>query len=124
LKPFFIIKEGLFIYRLSLEYFIVLPIYTYIGCMNTSIVQAIKMKQRMKFIYNGKMRYVEPQCYGIGTKDTELLRVHQLAGGSEREPLFTVSKIENLKFLDEFFTKPGPNYKKGDSAMKVIYCEL
>lgn len=105
-------------------FFIALWIYTYIVCMNTLIVQAIKMKQRMKFTYNGKGRYVEPQCYGIGTKDTELLRVHQLSGGSEREPLFTVSKIEDLKFLDEFFIQPGPNYKKGDSAMKVIYCEL
>jgi len=105
-------------------FFIELKIYTYIVLMNTAIVQAIKTKQRMEFTYNGKVRYVEPQCYGIGTKDTELLRVHQLSGGSEREPLFTVSKIENLKFLDEFFTKPGPNYKKGDSAMKIIYCEL
>ena len=92
--------------------------------MNAFIVQAIKKMQRMQFTYNGKVRYVEPQCYGIGTKDTELLRVHQLSGGSEREPLFNVSKIENLKLLDEFFTKPGPNYKKGDSAMKIIYCEL
>ena len=101
-----------------------LQVYTYIVVVNTSIVQAIKTKQRMRFIYNGKVRYVEPQCYGIGTKDTELLRVHQLSGGGEREPLFNVSKIENLKFLDEFFTEPGPNYKKGDSAMKIIYGEL
>jgi hypothetical protein len=104
--------------------FIAVKTYTYIVCMNTSIVQAIKMKQRMQFTYNGKIRYVEPQCYGLGTKATELLRVHQLSGGSEPEPLFNVSKMQDLKFLDEFFTTPGPNYKKGDSAMKVIYCEL
>jgi hypothetical protein len=102
----------------------VLAIYTYIVWVNASIVQAIKSKQRIQFTYNGKVRYVEPQCYGVGMKDTELLRVHQLSGGSEREPLFNVSKIEDLKFMDEYFTEPGPNYKKGDSAMKIIYCEL
>lgn len=122
LKPFFVLKKG-FLFE-GHRVFIQMKIYTYIVYMNASIVKAIKMKQRMQFTYNGKVRYVEPQCYGVGTKDTELLRVHQLSGGSEREPLFNVSKIEDLEFLDEFFEKPGPNYKKGDSAMKIIYCEL
>ena len=67
---------------------------------------------------------VEPQCYGIDTKGTELLRVHQLRGGSQREPLFDVAKIEDLVVLDETFDAPGPNYKKNDSAMKTIFCQL
>ena len=92
--------------------------------MNPILVESIRKKRRLRFSYNGKPRLVEPQCYGIGNKGTELLRVHQLHGGSQREPLFDVAKIENLVMLDETFAKPGPNYKKNDSAMATIYCQL
>lgn len=92
--------------------------------MNQLIVSAIENKQRLRFTYNDKIRIAEPQCYGIGTKGTELLRIQQLQGGTEREPLFDVSKIKDLILLDEHFTHPGPNYKKNDSAMKTIFCQL
>ena len=92
--------------------------------MDETIVESIRKKQRLRFTYNGKVRVVEPQCYGIGTKGTELLRAHQVQGGGQAEPLFDVSKIGGLVVLAEFFTKPGPNYKKYDSAMKTIFCQL
>jgi len=92
--------------------------------MQQIIVDAIRQRRRMRFMYSGKERLVEPQCYGIGTKGTELLRVHQLRGGSQPEPLFDVSKISHLVVLDDVFDKPGPNYKKNDSAMKQIFCQL
>ena len=89
-----------------------------------SLVKAIEETRRLRFRYNGRPRLVEPQCYGIGSKGTELLRVHQLQGGREREPLFDVSKIAELEVLDEQFQRAGPNYKKGDSAMKTIFAQL
>jgi predicted DNA-binding transcriptional regulator YafY len=92
--------------------------------MNQIIIQAIQKKQRLRFSYHGRMRIVEPQCYGIGAKGTELLRAHQLEGGPQPEPLFDVSKIEDLVALNEFFTRPGPNYKRNDSAMKTIFRQL
>jgi hypothetical protein len=92
--------------------------------MNEIIVDSIRKRRRLRFTYNGKTRIVEPQCYGIGVKGTELLRVHQIRGGTQREPLFDVSKIEDLVVLDEVFIKPGPNYKKNDSAMTTIFCQL
>lgn len=88
------------------------------------IVAAIGARRRLRFVYNGKWRLVEPQCYGIGAKGTELLRVHQLHGGSEREPLFDVARISEPTVLDETFSVPGPNYKKDDSAMVTIFCQL
>jgi predicted DNA-binding transcriptional regulator YafY len=88
------------------------------------ILESIRTRRRLRFLYNKKVRIVEPQCYGMGTKGTELLRVHQLQGGEQREPLFDVSKIEDLVMLDETFTKPGPNYKRDDSAMKTIFAQL
>lgn len=92
--------------------------------MNQILVDAINSKRRLSFTYNKKLRTVEPQCYGIGAKGTELLRAHQIQGGLEREPLFDVSKMRDLVALDRHFTKPGPNYKKNDSAMKTIFAQL
>jgi predicted DNA-binding transcriptional regulator YafY len=92
--------------------------------VNQVILASIRSRRRLRFLYKGKMRIVEPQCYGIGTKETELVRVHQLQGGDQREPLFDVSKIEDLVMLNETFTTPGPNYKRDDSAMKIIFAQL
>jgi predicted DNA-binding transcriptional regulator YafY len=92
--------------------------------MNHVLVRAIEQKQRLRFSYNGRTRVVEPQCYGIGTRGTELLRAHQLSGGQEREPLFDVSRIVDLQALDELFVRPGPHYKKDDSAMRTIFSQL
>jgi hypothetical protein len=92
--------------------------------MNSHIAAAINDKQRLRVTYHGTTRIIEPQCYGIGTSGNELLRVHQIQGGSQREPLFDVRKIADMVVLDEHFTKPGPNYKKNDSAMKVIFAQL
>ncbi len=89
-----------------------------------TISESIRTRRRLRFTYNGKARVVEPQCYGIGARGTELLRVHQLRGGDPREPLFDVSRMQGLSMLDETFEKPGPNYKKNDSAMARIICQL
>jgi hypothetical protein len=35
-----------------------------------------------------------------------------------------VAKMSDVVVLDDRFSKPGPNYKKGDSAMKTIFAEL
>ena len=92
--------------------------------VNQTIVQAINGRRRLRFTYNGRARTVEPQCYGIGTRGTELLRAFQLEGGSQAEPLFDVSKIIGLSLLDQGFTAPGPNYKRNDSAMRQIFAQL
>lgn len=92
--------------------------------MNQIIVDAIQKRRRLRFTYNGKTRLAEPQCYGMGAKGTELLRVHQIQGGSQREPLFDVSKMSDLTALNESFARPGPNYKRNDSAMTTIFCQL
>lgn len=91
---------------------------------NPLIVQAIRERRRLRFVYDDKPRLVEPQCYGIGQRGTELLRVHQLQGGTQAEPLFDVSKIRDLALLEQHFDKPGPHYKRDDSAMAHIFCQL
>ncbi|HEY0818041.1 MAG TPA: WYL domain-containing protein [Rhizobacter sp.] len=92
--------------------------------MDQRLIDAVRQKRRIRFQYNGKPRLVEPQCYGLGAKGTELLRAHQLQGGAQREPLFDVAKIADLEVLNDSFSRPGPHYKRGDSAMKTIFAEL
>ena len=89
------------------------------------ICTAISQKRRLAFMYHERLRVAEPQCYGISTAGKEALRVHLIEGISkEREPLFTVAEMKVLKMLDQAFTKPGPHYKKNDSAMEFIFCQL
>jgi hypothetical protein len=88
------------------------------------IAASIAARRRLSFTYNGRRRLVEPQCVGLGAKGNELLRGHQISGGTEAEPLFMVAKMSDVVVLDDRFSKPGPNYKKGDSAMKTIFAEL
>jgi len=95
-----------------------------IGGMQNDIVRAIDERRRLRFVYNGRPRLVEPQCYGLGRRGTELLRAHQLQGGTQAEPLFDVSRIVDLVLLDERFTHPGPNYRPDDSAMRTIFAQL
>jgi hypothetical protein len=92
--------------------------------MNKHIAASILQKRRLRFTYNGQPRLVEPQCYGVGAHGTELLRAHQLRGGAAREALFEVAKIHQLEVLEESFLRPGPNYRKNDSAMLLIFCQL
>lgn len=92
--------------------------------MDQRLVDAVQQRRRLRFQYKGKARLVEPQCYGVGSKGHELLRAHQLQGGEQPEPLFEVSKIVDLEILSDSFGRPGPNYKRNDSAMKTIYAQL
>lgn len=90
----------------------------------TLLVTAINDCRQVTFDYNGKPRLVQPQCYGIGKRGTELLRAHQIRGGTQPEPLFDVQKMRNLALLDATFSEPGPNYKRNDPAMTVIFAQL
>jgi hypothetical protein len=93
--------------------------------MNEVICVATDKKQRLQFEYNGKIRVVEPQCYGIGMKDTELLRGYEIKGDVQKSnKLYDLSKVKVITALNEFFTEPGPNYTRDDSAMKMIFCQL
>ena len=91
---------------------------------NPSIVAAIAGKRRLRFVYNDRDRIAEPQCYGIGTKGTELLRAHVVTGHRLPAALFDVAKIADLTVLDDTFDTPGPGYRRDDSAMVTIFAQL
>lgn len=85
---------------------------------------AIRNKRKVTFVYHDKEREGEPQCWGISQGDKEVVRVHLTKGGSRPEQLFEIAQVKLLELQNEHFTKPGPNYKRDDSAMKEIYCQL
>jgi len=85
---------------------------------------AIRKKYRIQFEYHSKTRIAEPQCCGISSAGKEILRAYLLQGGTRPEQLFELSKMESLVILKDHFDVPGPNYKKNDSAMKEIFCQL
>ncbi len=98
--------------------------------MNNLICEAIKNRKVIKFNYEGYDRIVEPHTYGIH-KNTgnEVLCAYQVGGysSSGKEPfwrLYVVDKISNLQVTDEIFSEPRPGYKKGDSRIPIIFCEL
>ena len=89
------------------------------------LIGAIATKRRVAFTYHWQRRVGEPQCLGFTFTDKESLRAYlPRGGGRTTEPLFTVAEMTDVVVLDEHFTRPGPNYKKGDSAMKTILAEL
>lgn len=90
---------------------------------NPLVVQAIREKRRLSFDYNGTTRIAEPQCYGIGTKGTELLRAH-LTGARMPAALFDLAKATDLVLLAETFDRPGHGYVRDDSAMATIFAQL
>jgi hypothetical protein len=92
--------------------------------MNETLVRAIRERRVVSFEYNGRARVVEPQCYGVGSKGTELLRALQVQDRETKEALFDVAKMHDLCILDRRFVDPGQHYRPNDSAMVTVFAQL
>ncbi len=90
------------------------------------ICQAIRMRRRLTFEYEGQRRIVEPYCHGFGSQDTELLRAIQVAGASRSRgfgfgKLWRLDKMSRVELRDESFSPDDRNYNPNDSAMARIH---
>ena len=97
--------------------------------MNKDICSAIKTKRIITFYYDGGLRRIEPYCHGVTKKGNEVLRAFQISGYSRSGSpigwkLFSVSKISNLKILDETFHSIRRDYNPNDSVMSRIFCRV
>lgn len=96
--------------------------------MNNEIIAAIENHKLIEFDYDGESRTVEPHCYGVSTKGNEVIRAYQVRGfsssGTMGWKMYDLSKADDINVLSETFSKPRPDYKKGDKGMDEIYCEL
>ena len=97
--------------------------------MKQAIVDAIKNKKMLEFYHNNNRRVVEPFAIGTSHKNKLVLRAYQTDGESGSRPipewgLFEVDKISELIVLEELFTGNREGYRRGDSVMRIIDCEI
>ncbi|MET0533553.1 MAG: hypothetical protein ABW171_04950 [Steroidobacter sp.] len=95
----------------------------------TLICEAIRQRRKLAFDYSGLRRVVTPYCYGVSTRDSEVLRAIQVGGQSSSRKygigkLWTVSEMSRLEVLQEGFAPNDPNYNPNDSAMKRVICRI
>lgn len=93
------------------------------------IISAIRRKSVLKFSYNGKLRTVEPQTYGLSTTGREVLRAYELTApnGARRSgmaKLFDLKKISGLRETGQAFEDALPAHNPDDSAMVEIFATL
>lgn len=98
--------------------------------MESQICDAIENKKIIEFFYEGHKRIVEPHCYGIH-KDTnnEVLCAYQIGGYSSSRSvplwrLYIIFKMSEIIITDTQFENPSSGYKKNDSRMSIIFCQL
>ena len=90
---------------------------------------AIERRVLLEFQYKGHLRVVQPYCYGVSTRDNNVLRAVQVRGSSASNQLgigklWSTDEILAPRILDETFTPSDPNYNPKDTAMKRIYCRI
>ncbi len=88
-----------------------------------------EQKLVLQFIYNGKLRTVEPQTYGLSTTGREVLRAYErtIPNGSKRSgmaKLFDLNKISGLRKSGQSFSQALPTHNPDDSAMVEIFATL
>jgi hypothetical protein len=97
------------------------------------IIIAIIKHREIYFRYNkngphstGTVRRIQPQCLGIDKEGKFKLRGYQLDPEPIANRLFTIpfEGLTDFEMTNIPFNSPGPDFSKGDSAMKIIICEL
>ena len=96
--------------------------------MDPQICDAIENKRLLAFNYNGLPREIEPHAHGISLAGKEVVRGYQTGGHSSSEPLgwrlWDVAKMESLRVCQSTFASPRPEYRRNDSGMKSVHCQL
>lgn len=97
--------------------------------MNGTITQAINARMMLEIRYGGGSRMIEPHAYGVHkSTGNNILRCYQVdgyssSGKSSDWKMFIVPMMSDIKIIPvPFVARAG--YKKGDSAMGTIFCEI
>lgn len=90
---------------------------------------ALRSARRLELRYDGYVRVVEIHAVGFSRNDDPLMRVWQVRGGSAGgEPtgwkLLRVNEALGVQILDERSEAPRSGYRRNDSAMTRIACQL
>ena len=97
--------------------------------MHEIICDAIRARRRLRFVYDGYERIVEPHVYGINTANHEALRGWLVAGWSESEAApgwrtYLVREMHDVHALAQGFAGPREGYRADDRQMRQVYCRL
>lgn len=93
------------------------------------VLQAIRDKREIEFLYDGLPRVVRPAAVGKhASTGRELLRGYQVAGASRSNALpawefYSLVKIGNLVVTGRLFEVP-PGYVRNDSHLETIFGQL
>lgn len=95
--------------------------------MNQEIIKAVENQNVIEFYYEGKLRVVEPHCYGETTAGNEGLRAYQIGGysssGKMGWKMYDLGKADDIDVTDDTFDV-RIDYKRGDKGMSEIYAEI
>ena len=96
--------------------------------MDRQICDAIENKRLLAFNYDGLPREIEPHAHGISSKGNEVVRGYQTDGQSSSGPLgwrlWDAAKMESLRVCRSTFTNPHSDYRRNDSGMKSVHCQI
>ncbi len=98
--------------------------------MRQIIIDAINKNLRIKLNYHNYFRIVEPHTFGRNKAGNDMFCAWQVSGGSaSNEPIgwknfLILSDINGVELLNEAALTPRKGYKRGDSRMSVIYCQV
>ncbi len=91
--------------------------------------EALNSRKRLELDYDGFTRVVEVHAAGTSRKGDQIMRVWQVRGGSASGEaagwkLLRVSEASGARVLDEESEAPRNGYRRNDSAMSRIACQL
>jgi len=93
------------------------------------ILSAIKNRDVLRFLYEGRERTVEPQTYGMSYTGRYVLRGYQTGGESssgrtKMAKLFDIAKISNLQRTGAKLQQALSSHNPEDSAMMEVFASL
>jgi hypothetical protein len=91
--------------------------------MNKIICDAIAARLVVTFVYEGKLRSVEPHLLGASSKGVPMLSAWQLSGGSGtgwRE--YHCAKIASMGLTSQHFSGPRNGYNPDGGSFSSIVC--
>jgi hypothetical protein len=99
------------------------------GAMHEIICDAIRARRRLRFVYDGYERIIEPHIYGINTASHESVRGWLVAGwsGSEAAPgwrTYLVREMHDVHALSQGFDAPRAGYAAEDRQMRQVFCRV
>jgi len=98
--------------------------------MHAPICDAIAARRRLRFVYEGYERVVEPHVYGVNTQDHEMVSAWLVAGWSASTPEpgwrnYLVGDMADVQVLSTPFEAGArPGYNPDDPAFRQVFCRL